>query len=227
MNSTTVQTLRDSVGRLSRRRFLQTTAVMSAGVGVGTGTAAASSPDRSQSRDRLLTADLAGGNEVPPVKTNGNGFAVFVPENDGTLSYRIRVNELQKVTQAHVHKGPSGKNGPVVAYLFRFTKKLDGSGGGTPQNATRKRPLVLHGTITKRDLVDKILAHPSQYYVNVHTISRPNGAIRGQITRTKLSPRGHDHHGSGHDHGSGQGGRDHGSGQGDHGSGSDSGSGGY
>ncbi len=199
--------------------------------GVGTG-AVSASPDRTQSRDRLLTANLAGHNEVPPVKTNGNGYTVFVPENDGTLSYRIRVNKLQKVTQAHIHQGPSGKNGPVVASLFRFTKSLDGSGGGTPQNATKKRPLVVHGTISKRDLVNKILAHPGQYYVNVHTVTHPSGAIRGQITRTKLSRRGHEHPGSGHDHGSGQSGHDHGSGQSghdhqgtDHGSGSDSGSG--
>ena len=140
----------ESLLGLSRRRFVQ--AVAATGALASVGGASASSGDHSgsgsdhsgsgsdHSHDRLLTANLEGSNEVPPVKTQGNGFVVFVPENDGTLSYRIRVNKLQKVTQAHIHKGSKGKNGPIESFLLKFTKNVDGSGGGkprTPRNNVR------------------------------------------------------------------------------------------
>lgn len=31
------------------------------------------------------------------------------------------------------------------------------------------------------DLIDRIAANPNRFYVNVHTIAYPDGAIRGQL----------------------------------------------
>ena len=64
-------------------------------------------------------AVLSGGNEVPAVDTLARGVATFQLSDDGTeLTYRLVVANIENVVAAHIHLGPAGVNGPVVAFLF-------------------------------------------------------------------------------------------------------------
>lgn len=133
-------------------------------------------------------APLSGGEEVPPVDTNARGVAILQLSKDGTqLSYKLIVANIQNVTQAHIHCGAAGVNGPVVAFLFGFDPAGVSSNG-----------VLAEGTITAANVIprpdspacpggvanfDDLLAkmRSGDAYVNVHTIAYPGGEIRGQI----------------------------------------------
>jgi hypothetical protein len=72
------------------------------------------------------------------------------------------------VMMAHIHAG--GKSvaaGPIVVPLFT-----------SPKSGSKFEGCVKN---VKKSLISKILKHPSRYYVNVHTMDFPGGAIRGQL----------------------------------------------
>lgn len=132
---------------------------------------------------RIFRAILNGGNEVPPVRTNATGDAVFQLSADGTrLRFRLVIRNIAQVTQAHIHLGRRGQNGPVVAFLF----------GPSKFGISVKRGVV-EGTLTNSDLVGPLLGKSirdlireierANTYVNVHTIQHPDGEIRGQIKK--------------------------------------------
>ena len=136
-------------------------------------------------------AELAGENEVPPVETEAEGEAEFMYDRaENELRYKIELEEIENVTQAHIHLGGSDENGPVVAFLLQFTENIDGSGEGDP--LTTEDTFVQEGTITPddviavegfsgtlQDLVGRMSA--GETYINVHTTQNVSGEIRGQI----------------------------------------------
>src|SRR5688572_6801334 len=72
-----------------------------------------------------FTAHLKSSNEPPTngvaVVSNGQGQAIFRLSDDGqTLYYKLIVANIDEVTQAHIHCGEAGVNGPVVAFLYGF-----------------------------------------------------------------------------------------------------------
>lgn len=128
-------------------------------------------------------ARLVGEEEVPPVQTNAHGETVLQLNEDHTrLQYRLTVNNLQRFTEAHIHLGARGENGPVVAFLF---------GPAVPSISVTKA--VVTGVVTENDLVGPLEDQPfselvrhmraGNTYVNVHTERHPAGEIRGQIRK--------------------------------------------
>ncbi|HJZ56167.1 MAG TPA: CHRD domain-containing protein, partial [Gemmataceae bacterium] len=147
---------------------------------------------RAKAKPAKFTADLAGGAEVPARETPARGEADFRLSADGTeLTFRLKLKKITNVVAAHIHLGPAGQNGPVVAFLLG----PEVPGGG------RFRGEVT-GTITAADLVGSLAGQPlsalvarmrvGNAYVNVHTNDGvpppntgpgdfPDGEIRGQI----------------------------------------------
>ncbi|GLB61034.1 CHRD domain-containing protein [Cytobacillus sp. NCCP-133] len=132
-------------------------------------------------RNELFFARLKGSEEVPPVRTDAFGTAKFkVSKDKRKMGYRLTVNDLSNFTQAHIHLGRRGVNGPVVVFLFGL---ID------PDISVNKG--VVEGIITARDLVGPLEGKPlsvlidlmsdGDTYVNVHTAQNPDGEIRGQI----------------------------------------------
>lgn len=132
-----------------------------------------------------FVASLAGDNEVPPVETSASGVAWFSPDDDGTWHYHLLLRDIEDVTQAHIHEGDPGENGPVVTFLAEFTGAPDGSGGGDPRSATHADVIDHAGTVEDTDLIERIAANPGGFYVNVHTTANPPGEIRGQLRSTE------------------------------------------
>ncbi len=130
-------------------------------------------------------AHLAGDNEVPAVSTLSQGQAKFKLSDDSmSLHYKLIVANLYDTLQAHIHLGPAGANGSVVAFLYpsappsqliegRFSGVL---AEGTITAANLRGPL---SGMTLDDLVAQMAA--GNTYVNVHTVANPGGEIRGQI----------------------------------------------
>jgi hypothetical protein len=134
---------------------------------------------------RTYVAPMSGAQEVPAVDSLARGQTVFRVSADATsIDYRLVVANIQNVTQAHIHMGPAGENGPVVAWLYPAAPPAQLIPG-------RTSGILAVGTITDADLVGPLagqtiadllhLMDEGEAYVNVHTSQFPPGEIRGQI----------------------------------------------
>jgi hypothetical protein len=127
-----------------------------------------------------FSAELTGGDEVPPVDTNATGIANF-QNNVQTVNYQLSVNDLVNVTQAHIHRGEEGENGKIVVTLYNSTMPTGPKSGLLSQgNITAAN---LQGPLAGRPLTDLIsIMENGTAYANVHTKDFPLGEIRGQIS---------------------------------------------
>jgi hypothetical protein len=118
---------------------------------------------------KKLDASLSGKNEMPAADPDGSGKAeLTLNRAKKRVCYEIRVKKISDVMMAHIHVG--NKNvaaGEIVVPLFT-----------SPRSGSKFEGCVKN---VKRSLISKILKHPSRYYVNVHTMDFPAGAIRGQL----------------------------------------------
>jgi hypothetical protein len=137
---------------------------------------------------------LTGAEEVPARQTRAQGQAVFqISPDESEVSYRLIASNIQNVTQAHIHCGPAGANGPVVVWLYpnpSATAPLPGNGGRhdgvlaeNTFDSSHVRPTTNPncpgGVATLADVLDRI--RTGHAYVNVHTAQFPPGEVRGQL----------------------------------------------
>jgi hypothetical protein len=145
----------------------------------------------------ILRADLSGANEVEPVETDANGvfFASLNAQRTG-MDFLVNARDIQGVIMAHIHCGPAGENGPVVAWLFG--EGMDGVELPSPPPSGPLAPpgidvngLLSIGRLTEDNLISSAPCGGSfedfanallsgDAYVNVHTVDHPGGEIRGQ-----------------------------------------------
>lgn len=135
-----------------------------------------------------FVAPLKGREEVPPVDTKATGLAKFQLSKDGTqLDYKLIASNIQGVTQAHIHCGAPGVNGPVVIFLFGFDPAGVDSNGILAQGTLTAAGLIPQpdspvcpgGIADFEDLIDRLMSGGA--YANVHTLVHPGGEIRGHI----------------------------------------------
>jgi hypothetical protein len=119
-----------------------------------------------------LTAKLKGQNEVPgPGDKNGKGNAdIRLKAKKKKVCFAIGFSKLDTVTASHIHKGGPDVAGDIKVLLFEDESGLPGTGDF--EGCTKG---------VKKRLIKKIGRSPEKYYVNVHTVEFPAGAIRGQL----------------------------------------------
>ena len=140
--------------------------------GVVLGAALLAAPAQTASVDRHLAADMSGLKEVTAKgkkaagDKDGRGAGVF-DFSGSKMCFGLTVHGIAKPTAAHIHKGPTGKAGPVVVTLVAPSAGNPGASSGcvSVNSAT----------------ASAIRKNPSAYYVNVHTADYPDGAVRGQL----------------------------------------------
>jgi hypothetical protein len=111
-------------------------------------------------------AVLIGANEIGGGDPDGYAKAeVTISDKFDQVCYEISdLRGLDTVTMAHIHFGRAGTNGPPVLTL---TKSNEGRWQGCKDG--------------KEWTQNRINGNPADFYVNVHTVAYPNGAIRGQL----------------------------------------------
>jgi hypothetical protein len=116
---------------------------------------------------RPLSTTMAGANEVPPADPDGWGSVdITLNQGQGEVCVDITVaNITLPATGAHIHFAPVGVNGGIVVPL----PAPDAS--GTSSGCVAADP----------QLIKAIRQNPEAYYVNVHNVDYPGGAIRGQL----------------------------------------------
>lgn len=134
-----------------------------------------------QTETEAFTANLSGGEEVPPVTTQATGVASFNVTGADSVDYSVNVTGMDKVTAAHIHEGKKGENGEVVVTLFNASSPT-GPISGSLSNGTISKS-SLEGQMQESAVSDLVKSmERGETYVNVHTEANPNGEIRGQIS---------------------------------------------
>jgi hypothetical protein len=144
---------------------------------------------------------LRGGNENPPVISDGTGnfrATIFDDRIEFRLRYDVETGDSD-VREAHLHIANPGNNGGIVAFLCS-------NEGNTPAGATVRAcppsPEVITGDIVADDVLEvtevdppatttiidagdleglALLIQQGSVYANVHTDDFPAGEIRGQL----------------------------------------------
>ena len=134
-----------------------------------------------QKQGQSFHAKLTGKDEVPPKDTRATGNAEFTLTRENSMRYKVSVNDMEKVTAAHIHKGKVGENGPVVFTLFKTNSPSARSNGILSQGTITSAKL--EGPLAGKQLSDLIsMINNGDAYVNVHTETNPKGEIRGQMS---------------------------------------------
>jgi hypothetical protein len=159
---------------------------------------------------------LSGDNEVLPVPagaptpadSNAQGQAIIqISKTGDSFDYKLIVSNIENITQAHIHCGPAGTNGPIVVWLYpspTSNAALSGGAGrhdgilaentvisGAPGHVRpTTNPNCPGGVATFQDVLNRI--REGNAYVNVHTNDGvgatntgpgdfPGGEVRGQL----------------------------------------------
>lgn len=117
---------------------------------------------------RPLTAELSGEAEVPgPGEPDGFGLAhVTLNQGQGEVCFDISVSNISEPLAAHIHVGTADVAGGIVVNLAIDVNGLNGCVDGVDG-----------------DTIRAIRQDPNGYYINVHNVDFPAGAVRGQLTK--------------------------------------------
>lgn len=116
-----------------------------------------------------LKASMSGGKETPKGDPDGKGSAT-IRLTAKRVCFTIETEKIAGSAAAHIHKGASGKAGPVLVTLISTVSSKKERTGCASKGATAK-------------VIKAIKASPGSYYVNVHNAKYPGGAVRGQLHR--------------------------------------------
>ena len=147
-----------------------------------------------------LQARLSGEQEVTPpaapsvpslgVITDARARVQIEVEKDlSSFRFRLIVRNGNDVTQAHLHCGRPGQNGPVVVFLSALNAEGQDV-NGVLAHGTRRNEHIEPGAAACEELIGRPInniaslaaaAFDGLIYANVHTIQNPAGEVRGQL----------------------------------------------
>lgn len=121
-----------------------------------------------------LYVSMTGIQAGPGGDPDGNGTVeIRVSPGTGSLCWNLYARAIDPATAAHIHRGAAGAVGPPVVALT------------TPDAAGRSQGCAN----VDQDLARQMVLEAQDFYVNVHTESHPQGAIRGQLRGGSLRER--------------------------------------
>jgi hypothetical protein len=115
----------------------------------------------------VLVASLEGRNEVTGGAVDGQALGLIGLQGT-TLSYSVSWRGVGTPTEADIHAGARGADGPVVVPLFTTPRPADGFASGTV-------------TVTDPALLAALRSDPDSFYTDLHTTAFPGGAARAQL----------------------------------------------
>ena len=120
----------------------------------------------------VLTAHATGGQIVNPAGGDPKGSATFVLQVNRVkqrICFHITFTGIKNVTSANLHKGGPGQIARPIVNFF-----------SNPGSGTVEKGCVRN---VKKQIVKRLKQKPSAHYVDIDSQNRPNGAVRGQLTR--------------------------------------------
>jgi hypothetical protein len=145
-------------------------------------------PNRPTPNPDFLATALSPSQVVPPVTNvelqgSGIGSVSVVAIRDGrgvitsaTLTVEVTLAGFPantSVTEAHIHRGDLGIEGPIVIDV--------GIAPGEVPLLTGAGNFVKQGLILSPELAQELVSTPSSFYLDVHSVRNPTGVMRGQL----------------------------------------------
>ena len=115
---------------------------------------------------------------VPPVDSPATGLIEFTVSGE-KIQYTINASGIHEPTTAHIHLGSKGTNGLDLATLFDNPESFSNNEVTETGELTKESGLFEYVTDLTTPMTDGDL------YVDIHTIQKPEGELRGQITEEK------------------------------------------
>jgi len=133
---------------------------------------------------RRFSARLLGANEVPAVTTGTLGsVAIKFNATFSAAEFSLTIRKGVRITQAHIHCGPAGQNGPVIVFLAGLhAPGWDVNGRWVSHVTVTNANVVLTTSPCGSTLADLAQAmRDGNMYVNAHSVANPGGEVRGQL----------------------------------------------
>lgn len=109
---------------------------------------------------------------------DAKGSANLLQVDERTVCYGFMVRGTDTPAGVHVHRGVAGENGPIVLEFANVPKDAGGAPSGDPGASSGCKVVA---TPEEMDALRRIRKNPAGYYVNIHTQTFPDGAVRGQL----------------------------------------------
>ena len=129
----------------------------------------------------VYTADLGGGNEIPPVATEASGTLTLTVAADGSsVGYVLQVNSIIDFSVARLHEGKVGSSGATIFTVYNGSTKSGPYTGPIAKGSFTAADLV--GPLKGKTIDDLVgLIEAKSVYLNVGTEAHSDGEIRGQL----------------------------------------------
>jgi CHRD domain-containing protein len=153
------------------------------------------SPSTPSSPKPTFSALLKSSNENPPItgtEAGGTGNSTMTFDvtrdssgniTDAKVTFVVNLSGLPPGTPvilSHIHTGGASVNGAVV-----IDTGLSPGGPVTLADGTGSFTRTVTVPSTRFDIVNQILANPSAFYFNSHTVLNPGGVVRGQLDKVQ------------------------------------------
>ena len=156
------------------------------------GSSAALSEGNSPSLE--FRAVLSGAQEMPSVASETGGqFKMKFNSDLSEADFNLKVSDGLAVTEAHLHCGSAGANGPAKVFIYGPSDPVDVNGELSQGVLTNDDFIGADGKFIGADcraFVERpvnniaslaLAAMDGLIYVNVHTDLNPGGEVRGQL----------------------------------------------
>ena len=135
--------------------------------------------------DETFKATLSGDQEVPPVVTDTTGkFKLQFNKAETEAEITLTVTDGVRIRQSHLHCAPVGINGPIVAFLAGDNAAGYNVDGKWISNATLTDTSISNPACGATLSALAASMRAGNVYVNVHSVAKPGGVIRGQVEPT-------------------------------------------
>jgi hypothetical protein len=127
-------------------------------------------------------AILTGREQIPQVYTLDTALATFQSQDNSDLKFSVKITEMSKIKQVNIDIGKSSEKEEIVAELYKSKTPSDEVTGKLCEGDISSQDLKgpLQGKDTGQ-LVRKI--EDGKAYVNILTVDKPKGKIRGKINK--------------------------------------------
>ncbi len=147
-----------------------------------------------------LIAYMQSTNEVPPTGVNATANAIVWVHvvrdtankiTSGSVDFEVNLKfpGATTFTGLHIHEGPAGVNAGIVIptdVSGASPVTVDATGKGT---IVRQVPFGGASPQPNVDVIQRLIANPENFYINLHTTTNPGGVVRAQMVKADMAVR--------------------------------------